>query len=71
MASPTRPDTPGLAQDRAQVEALSNALQEARQELHACRQALQRSESALSAIADGIVVTDLEGRITSIPWPRT
>jgi diguanylate cyclase (GGDEF)-like protein/PAS domain S-box-containing protein len=66
MASPTRPDTPGLAQDRAQVEALSNALQEARQELHACRQALQRSESALSAIADGIVVTDLDGRITCL-----
>ena len=65
MASPTRPDPPDL-DVRAQVEALSSALSEARRELHACRDALHRSQSALAAIADGIVVTDLEGRITCL-----
>ena len=66
MASPTRPDPPELAQARAQVEALNTELSKARRELDACHAALQRSQSALAAIADGIVVTDLEGRITSL-----
>lgn len=66
MASPTRPETPELAQARARIEALEHALEQALADAHACRVALQRSQSALSAIADGIVVTDLEGRITSI-----
>ena len=66
MASLTRPDSPELAQSRARVEALTSELATARRELHACREALQRSDSALAAIADGIVVTDLDGRITCL-----
>ena len=52
--------------EQARIEALNLALAQARRELHACREALQRTQSALAAIADGIVVTDLEGRITSL-----
>lgn len=59
MASPTRPED-------ARIEALGHALAQARRELLACQDALQRTRSALSAIADGIVVTDLDGRITSL-----
>src|SRR5690606_8682854 len=67
MASPTRPqpaDSASSRQDR--IEALETELARARAELRACRDALHRSESALAAIADGIVVTDLQGRITSL-----
>ena len=66
MASPTRPDSPEHAQSRARIEALTTELATARRELLACQEALQRSDSALAAIADGIVVTDLEGRITCL-----
>lgn len=66
MASPTRPEAPELAQARARIEALEDALSQARADALASREALQRSQSALSAIADGIVVADLEGRITCL-----
>jgi diguanylate cyclase (GGDEF)-like protein/PAS domain S-box-containing protein len=50
------------------IEALddADALAQAREELRACQEALQRARSALAAIADGIAVTDLDGRITSL-----
>jgi diguanylate cyclase (GGDEF)-like protein/PAS domain S-box-containing protein len=66
MASPTRPDSPELVQARARIEALELALTNARVEVAACRESLHRAQNALAAIADGIVVTDLEGRITSL-----
>jgi diguanylate cyclase (GGDEF)-like protein/PAS domain S-box-containing protein len=66
MAAPPRPLPPDPASPGASVEALDHALAEARRELVACREALQRSQSALAAIADGIVVTDLEGHITCL-----
>jgi diguanylate cyclase (GGDEF)-like protein/PAS domain S-box-containing protein len=59
MALPPRPED-------VRIEALSHALTQARRELLACQEALQRTRSVLSAIADGIAVTDLEGRITSL-----
>ena len=52
--------------ENARIEALNLALAKARQELRACQEALQRTQSALAAIADGIAVTDMEGRITSL-----
>jgi diguanylate cyclase (GGDEF)-like protein/PAS domain S-box-containing protein len=48
------------------IKSLSLALAQANEELRACREALQRTRSALAAIADGIVVTDMQGRITSL-----
>jgi diguanylate cyclase (GGDEF)-like protein/PAS domain S-box-containing protein len=65
MASPTRPE-PAEPAPSARAEAPEDALATARAELRALREALQRSQSALDAIADGVVVTDLEGRITSL-----
>ncbi len=52
--------------EQARIEALNLALAQARQALRACQEALQRTQSALAAIADGIAVTDMEGRITSL-----
>lgn len=52
--------------DQASIEALGDALSQARRELAACQDALQQSRSALAAIADGIAVTDLEGTITCL-----
>ena len=66
MASIPRPRSLDAAPDHARIETLANALAQARRELLASQQALQRSESALAAIADGIVVTDLFGRIGSL-----
>jgi diguanylate cyclase (GGDEF)-like protein/PAS domain S-box-containing protein len=43
-----------------------DALADARRESAALRDALQRANGALAAIADGVAVTDLEGRITSL-----
>ena len=54
------------APQHARLETLASALAQARRELLAAEEALQRSESALAAIADGIVITDLFGRITSL-----
>lgn len=48
------------------LEQLRSALVEANRELLSCKQALQRSQSALCAIADGIAVLDMEGRITCL-----
>ena len=59
MASPTRPEAPELAQARARIEALEDALSQARADALASRGALQRSQIALSAIAAGIVVAEL------------
>lgn len=52
--------------DQASIEALGDALSQARRELAACQEAMQRAQSALAAIADGIAVTDLDGRITCL-----
>ena len=62
MASSPRPHRVG----HAPTQTLASELAKARRELASAREALQRSESALAAIADGIVVTDLQGRITSL-----
>jgi diguanylate cyclase (GGDEF)-like protein/PAS domain S-box-containing protein len=52
--------------DQASIEALGDALSQARRELAACQEAMHRAQSALAAIADGIAVTDLDGRITCL-----
>jgi diguanylate cyclase (GGDEF)-like protein/PAS domain S-box-containing protein len=44
----------------------ADALADARRESATLRDALQRANGALAAIADGVAVTDLEGRITSL-----
>jgi diguanylate cyclase (GGDEF)-like protein/PAS domain S-box-containing protein len=44
----------------------ADALADARRESATLRDALQRAHGALAAIADGVAVTDLEGRITSL-----
>jgi diguanylate cyclase (GGDEF)-like protein/PAS domain S-box-containing protein len=44
----------------------ADALADARRESAALRDALQRANGALAAIADGVAVTDLDGRITSL-----
>lgn len=64
MASPPHPPLDAANQEQVRIEALGKALAQARRELIACQDALQRSQSALAAIADGIVVTDLQGGIT-------
>lgn len=65
--------------DLPATESIVDALSEARRELALSRQALQRSRNALAAIADGVVITDVEGRIASFNpaashltgWPTT
>lgn len=66
MATPPPQDPDALAQARARIDALELALSRAQGEARAAREALQRSQSALSAIADGIVVTDLAGHVTCL-----
>ena len=48
------------------IEELTAALATARQELDESRDSLQRAESALGAVYDGLAITDLLGRITSL-----
>jgi diguanylate cyclase (GGDEF)-like protein/PAS domain S-box-containing protein len=48
------------------VERLEAELKEARERLRECRASFRRSNSALCAIADGIVVVDTAGRITTL-----
>ena len=65
--------------DLPATTAIEAALAEVRRELAASKEALQRSRNALAAIADGIVITDAEGRIASLNpaashltgWPTT
>jgi diguanylate cyclase (GGDEF)-like protein/PAS domain S-box-containing protein len=56
--------TPPEAGPGARDPAVS--LAEAQRENAALREALERAHGALAAIADGVAVTDLEGRITSL-----
>lgn len=48
------------------IKQLRAALASARLELHTCKQSLQRSQGALCAVADGLAVVDIEGRITCL-----
>jgi diguanylate cyclase (GGDEF)-like protein/PAS domain S-box-containing protein len=51
---------------QGRIEKLESELQRARERLRECRASFTRSNSALCAIADGIVVVDTEGRITTL-----
>lgn len=50
----------------ADASSSADPLVEARRENAALREALQRAQGALAAIADGVAVTDPEGRITDL-----
>jgi diguanylate cyclase (GGDEF)-like protein/PAS domain S-box-containing protein len=54
------------ADSKNQIRQLNAALATAQQELRDCREALQRAESALCAVADGLAIVDLRGRISSL-----
>jgi diguanylate cyclase (GGDEF)-like protein/PAS domain S-box-containing protein len=54
------------ADSKKKIKQLNAALATARQELHDCRESLQRAESALCAVADGLAIVDLQGRISSL-----
>jgi diguanylate cyclase (GGDEF)-like protein/PAS domain S-box-containing protein len=54
------------ADSKRRIKQLTAALAAARQELEACRDSLQRTESALCAVADGLAIVDLHGRISSL-----
>jgi diguanylate cyclase (GGDEF)-like protein/PAS domain S-box-containing protein len=54
------------ADSKNQIRQLNAALATARQELRDCRESLQRAESALCAVADGLAIVDLQGRISSL-----
>ncbi len=56
-------DEPAL---KAQVQQLTDELARVRDELRDCQQSLERNLSALCAIADGIAVVDIAGRITCL-----
>jgi hypothetical protein len=47
-----------------QIEQLAAELAETRLALDSCRASLQLSRSALCAVADGLAITDLQGRIS-------
>jgi len=65
MAIPSKA-LPAEASVKEQVEHLRTALADARRELRACLDAHARNLSALCAIADGIAIVDLQGRITCL-----
>jgi Amt family ammonium transporter len=48
------------------IEQLTAELAETRLALDGCRESLQLTRSALCAVADGLAITDLEGRITCL-----
>lgn len=50
----------------ARIEQLTAALAEARLELNDCRESLQRSQGTLCALADGLAVVDMQGRVTCL-----
>jgi len=58
--------SPDADSGRATIEALRTALAQAQRALHASNEALERTRSALSSIADGMVLTDTRGRITCL-----
>ena len=51
---------------KRRIKQLAAALATARQELDDCRDSLQRTQSALCAVADGLAIVDLQGRISSL-----
>ena len=65
MSEPTDTPSAQLLPD-ADLAHLRGALVEARRELLTCKASLLRSQSALRAIADGIAVIDMDGRITCL-----
>lgn len=54
------------ADSKRRIKQLAAALATARRELDDCRDSLQRAESALCAVADGLAIVDLKGRISSL-----
>jgi diguanylate cyclase (GGDEF)-like protein/PAS domain S-box-containing protein len=54
------------ADSKRRIEQLTAALTAARLELDTCRDQLQRTQSALCAVADGLAIVDLQGRISSL-----
>ena len=54
------------ADSKHRIEQLTAALAAARLELDTCRDELQRSQSALRAVADGLAIVDMKGRISSL-----
>jgi Amt family ammonium transporter len=60
------PHEPPPLQAGPDASRLAAAFADARRENDALREALHRAQGALAAIADGVAVTDLEGRITSL-----
>lgn len=52
--------------EAARIERLESELRQAREHLRECKASSARSKSALCAIADGIVVVDTGGRITTL-----
>lgn len=54
------------ADSKHRIEQLTAALAAARLELETCRDELQRTRSALCAVADGLAIVDLKGRISSL-----
>jgi diguanylate cyclase (GGDEF)-like protein/PAS domain S-box-containing protein len=66
-ASPSSTSDNSSAEEPAvSIERLEAELRQAREHLRACRASSVRSNSALCAIADGIVVVDTAGRITTL-----
>ena len=56
----------GASNPAAGIEQLTADLAEARLELRACRESLHRSQRTLCALADGLAVVDLQGRVTCL-----
>ena len=54
------------ADPKHSIEQLTAALAAARLELDTCRDELQRTQSALRAVADGLAIVDMKGRISSL-----
>lgn len=61
---PSKREISGPLAVREKLVLAEKRLAETRRELHQCRESLQRSQAALCAIADGIVVVDIQGHIT-------
>jgi diguanylate cyclase (GGDEF)-like protein/PAS domain S-box-containing protein len=59
-------ETSVAVDSKRRIEQLTAALTAARLELDSCRDDLQRAQSALCAMADGLAIVDLKGRISSL-----
>jgi diguanylate cyclase (GGDEF)-like protein/PAS domain S-box-containing protein len=62
----TSANIPAPAHGTGRIEQLEAELRQARERLQECRASFARSHSALCAIADGIVVVDTAGHVTTL-----